>query len=265
MFHQNSTTYAIQDLDCGLTLSSSKGKRNRFKSVGPIGKVKHHAGFNFETRLANEAFTFLFCMPLRTRNLVAGRQDGDELGFESLAKRHQRRIFALAFRYTTRFAEDAEDIVQRNFRKAFQSTCSKFEGDKSSFSTWLTRICHHTKPDVAAQATRTARGAGRGFLATWALERSNTEPDAWRAPSLRRARNLFPTPRGRSLSSIYSDQAARNYALARYLRSDSPGSTAMGLMLTRGLVELIDAVHQNRVLVDLVARQIFHEALADPV
>jgi RNA polymerase sigma-70 factor (ECF subfamily) len=69
--------------------------------------------------------------------LVAAAKNGDELGFESLAKRHQRRIFALAFRYT-RVREDAEDIVQETFRKAFVHL-QKFER-KSSFSTWLTRI-----------------------------------------------------------------------------------------------------------------------------
>jgi RNA polymerase sigma-70 factor (ECF subfamily) len=69
--------------------------------------------------------------------LVAAAKNGDELGFESLARRHQRRIFALAFRYT-RVREDAEDIVQETFRKAFVHL-QKFEG-KSSFSTWLTRI-----------------------------------------------------------------------------------------------------------------------------
>jgi len=69
--------------------------------------------------------------------LVAAAKNGDELGFESLAKRHQRRIFALAFRYT-RVREDAEDIVQETFKKAFVHL-QKFAG-KSSFSTWLTRI-----------------------------------------------------------------------------------------------------------------------------
>src|SRR6266481_747991 len=69
--------------------------------------------------------------------LVAAAKNGDELGFESLAKRHQRRIFAVAFRYT-RVREDAEDIVQETFRKAFVHL-QKFER-KSSFSTWLTRI-----------------------------------------------------------------------------------------------------------------------------
>src|ERR1700741_3852168 len=69
--------------------------------------------------------------------LVAATKKGDELGFERLAKRHQRRIFALAFRYT-RVREDAEDIVQETFQKAFVHL-QKFE-EKSSFSTWLTGI-----------------------------------------------------------------------------------------------------------------------------
>src|ERR1700751_2225638 len=69
--------------------------------------------------------------------LVAATKSGNELAFEPLAKRHQRRIFAVAFRYT-RVREDAEDIVQETFRKAFVHL-QKFEG-KSSFSTWLTRI-----------------------------------------------------------------------------------------------------------------------------
>src|SRR5246127_696767 len=69
--------------------------------------------------------------------LVAATKSGDELAFETLVKRHQRRIFALAFRYT-RVREDAEDVVQETFQKAFVHL-QKFEG-KSSFSTWATRI-----------------------------------------------------------------------------------------------------------------------------
>jgi RNA polymerase sigma-70 factor (ECF subfamily) len=50
--------------------------------------------------------------------LVAASKSGDELTFESLFRRYQRRIFALAFRYT-RVREGAEDIVQKTFQKAF--------------------------------------------------------------------------------------------------------------------------------------------------
>src|ERR1700739_86731 len=77
------------------------------------------------------------CDAAADEELVAATKSGDQLAFEPLVKRHQRRIFALAFRYT-RVREDAEDIVQETFRKAFVHL-QKFEG-KSSFSTWLTRI-----------------------------------------------------------------------------------------------------------------------------
>jgi RNA polymerase sigma-70 factor, ECF subfamily len=75
------------------------------------------------------------CAP--ERQLVAAAKSGDELAFESLFKRHQRRIFVLALRYT-RVREDAEDVVQLTFLKAFVHL-REFEG-KSSFSTWATRI-----------------------------------------------------------------------------------------------------------------------------
>jgi|HubBroStandDraft_6_1064221.scaffolds.fasta_scaffold64664_2 RNA polymerase sigma factor (sigma-70 family) len=69
--------------------------------------------------------------------LVAAAKRGDELAFESLFRRYQRRIFALAFRYM-RVREDAEDIVQQTFYNAFIHL-HQFEW-RSSFSTWATRI-----------------------------------------------------------------------------------------------------------------------------
>ena len=69
--------------------------------------------------------------------LVAAAKDGDERAFETLVRRHRPRIFALALRYAG-VHEDAEDIVQQTFERAFVHL-HQFEG-KSSFSTWLTRI-----------------------------------------------------------------------------------------------------------------------------
>ena len=69
--------------------------------------------------------------------LVFAAKNGDEQAFETLVKRHQRRIFAVALRYT-HIREDAEDAVQQAFQSAFVYLHT-FEG-KSSFSTWLTRI-----------------------------------------------------------------------------------------------------------------------------
>lgn len=69
--------------------------------------------------------------------LVAAARRRDEQAFETLVKRNQAKIFSLALRYT-RVPEDAEDVVQQTFQKAFVYL-HKFEG-KSSLSTWLTRI-----------------------------------------------------------------------------------------------------------------------------
>jgi RNA polymerase sigma-70 factor, ECF subfamily len=77
------------------------------------------------------------CDSTAEEELVAAAKGGDEAAFESLFNRHQQKIFMLAFRYT-RVREDAEDIVQQTFQKAFLHL-QTFEG-KSSLSTWLTRI-----------------------------------------------------------------------------------------------------------------------------
>jgi RNA polymerase sigma-70 factor (ECF subfamily) len=69
--------------------------------------------------------------------LVVAAQSGDGHAFEILVERHERKIFSMAQRIT-RNREDAEDVVQQSFQKAFINL-QKFEGH-SLFSTWLTRI-----------------------------------------------------------------------------------------------------------------------------
>jgi RNA polymerase sigma-70 factor (ECF subfamily) len=75
--------------------------------------------------------------PAGERTLLVAARNGDEQAFEALFKRYQRKTFAVVLRYT-RVVEDAEDIVQQSFYKAF-AHLSQFQGE-SSFSTWLTRI-----------------------------------------------------------------------------------------------------------------------------
>ena len=64
--------------------------------------------------------------------LVAAAKNGEAQAFEVLVARHQRRILAIALRYT-RVRQDAEDIMQQSFQKAFLHL-HQFEG-RSSFST----------------------------------------------------------------------------------------------------------------------------------
>src|SRR6267378_5096163 len=69
--------------------------------------------------------------------LVAAAKSGDGHAFEVLVGRHEQKIFFVARRITRRH-EDAEDVVQQSFQKAF-THLRKFE-ERSAFSTWLTRI-----------------------------------------------------------------------------------------------------------------------------
>src|ERR1700681_3167035 len=78
--------------------------------------------------------------------LVAAAKNGNRRAFEMLVKRHQQRIFFVA-RRITRTREDAEDIVQRSFQKAF-THLAKFEG-RSTFSVADTHRGHRS-PHVLA-------------------------------------------------------------------------------------------------------------------
>jgi len=69
--------------------------------------------------------------------LVTAARNGESKAFDFLVKRHEAKTFRIAFRIT-RNREDAKDVVQESFLKAFMHL-GRFQ-EKSSFSTWLTRI-----------------------------------------------------------------------------------------------------------------------------
>lgn len=69
--------------------------------------------------------------------LVQRTRAGDRGAFRVLVERYQRRIAALALGML-RNREDALDVVQDTFTKAYQSL-DRFKGD-SAFYTWLYRI-----------------------------------------------------------------------------------------------------------------------------
>ena len=74
---------------------------------------------------------------LSEKTLVIAAKNGNHHAFEMLVDRHHERILAVALRYT-RVRQDAEDVVQQSFQKAFVHL-NRFK-QKSSFATWLTRI-----------------------------------------------------------------------------------------------------------------------------
>jgi RNA polymerase sigma-70 factor (ECF subfamily) len=69
--------------------------------------------------------------------LVHASKRGDLAAFEKLVKRYDRKLFRIA-QHLTHNQEDAEDVVQEAFLKAFLHL-GQFRED-AKFSTWLTRI-----------------------------------------------------------------------------------------------------------------------------
>src|SRR3974377_623782 len=69
--------------------------------------------------------------------LVAQAREGDTQAFGELVRRYEGKIFRLA-QHITQNREDAEDVLQETFMKAYEHL-DQFKGD-SKFYTWIVRI-----------------------------------------------------------------------------------------------------------------------------
>ncbi len=86
------------------------------------------------------------------RSAVARVCDGDADAFQSLVERHSRYVFHVAYRLTGS-SQDAEDVVQETFLKAYRQL-SRFEA-RADFRTWLHRIAVNCSIDfIRARRSR---------------------------------------------------------------------------------------------------------------
>jgi len=69
--------------------------------------------------------------------LVGQAREGDTEAFGALVRRYEGKIFRLA-QHVTQNREDAEDVLQETFLKAYEHL-DQFKGD-SKFYTWIVRI-----------------------------------------------------------------------------------------------------------------------------
>jgi RNA polymerase sigma-70 factor (ECF subfamily) len=111
--------------------------------------------------------------------LVAATKNGESQAFDFLVKRHEAKTFRVAFRIT-RNREDAQDVVQESFLKAFMHL-DGFQ-EKSSFSTWLTRIVIN-EGLMSLRRTRVAREVSVDDMKSDAADLSPLEtPDRGKNP-----------------------------------------------------------------------------------
>jgi RNA polymerase sigma-70 factor (ECF subfamily) len=82
---------------------------------------------------------------------VAQARAGDSEAFRLLVERHSRALFKLGYRMTGN-EQDAEDVVQEAFLKAYRSL-DRFE-ERSQVSSWLYRIAANCAFDVLRRRQR---------------------------------------------------------------------------------------------------------------
>jgi RNA polymerase sigma-70 factor (ECF subfamily) len=85
-------------------------------------------------------------LPLKDEELVARAQKDDLWATGELIRRYQQKAYAIAFQMSLGNREEAEDITQEAFLRAFRKI-KKFRGG-SSFYTWLYRIVVNTCIDA---------------------------------------------------------------------------------------------------------------------
>lgn len=84
-------------------------------------------------------------MPQTDAATVALARDGDSEAFRALVERHSRAVYRLAHRMTGT-SQDAEDVVQETFLKAYRQL-GRFES-RANFSTWIHRIAVNCSIDL---------------------------------------------------------------------------------------------------------------------
>ena len=88
---------------------------------------------------------------LADKDLVASAQAGSKEAFRVLVERYQNRAFSIALDIV-RSKEDAEDVIQESFVKAYLSL-KDFRGN-SSFYTWFYRIVYNMAIDFRRRVGR---------------------------------------------------------------------------------------------------------------
>lgn len=119
-------------------------------------------------------------MPMRDDLAIRLASEGNEAAFRRLYDDNCERIYRLAFRYM-RSQEDAMDVMQETFTKAFEHIRSFRIANDAGFSSWLSRICINCSIDQLRRRQREKMNL------TIPLEHLATDPPAQNDPPDKRA------------------------------------------------------------------------------
>jgi RNA polymerase sigma-70 factor, ECF subfamily len=73
-------------------------------------------------------------------------RNGDENAWRELVRKHTRRVFSIAYRFSGR-VDEAEDLTQEVFVKVYQSL-ARYEPASGAFTTWLGTVARNHAIDL---------------------------------------------------------------------------------------------------------------------
>lgn len=108
--------------------------------------------------------------------LIQAAQAGNKTALRELFEQNKRRIFSLAFQYTYN-AEDAEDILQETFIKAFRNLDSYRIERENGFAAWLFRIGVNASIDYLRRHKARRAEAGEDALSAVPAQGPDVDPE----------------------------------------------------------------------------------------
>jgi RNA polymerase sigma-70 factor (ECF subfamily) len=120
--------------------------------------------------------------------LVAAWLAGDQAAFGALVARHQPLVLAIVRRYAAS-PEDARDLAQRTFLRAFEAARRALPGGEAGgvpFRRWLVRVAVNLARNHRRDAGRWGRTAGQAALQAVPAAGAGA-PEAWPGPRRRPA------------------------------------------------------------------------------
>jgi RNA polymerase sigma-70 factor (ECF subfamily) len=108
--------------------------------------------------------------------LIQAAQAGNKAALRELYEQNKRRIFGLAFQYT-RNPEDAEDILQETFSKAFRNLASYRVEREAGFGAWLFRIGINASIDYLRRHKARRAEVGEEALASLPAQGPGVDPE----------------------------------------------------------------------------------------
>jgi len=172
---------------------------------------------------------------------IASARAGDREAFGKLVELHQDAVMTIAYRVTGH-RDDAEDVAQQAFLKAFRSITG-FTG-RSSFRTWLITIATNTARTLASHR-RALKRSGPVVRIEGGQERDGLDPPSPKGredPEEHTLRVEFKAAVEGAIASL--DAEARAAVVMRDLAGESYDAIAAALDLPVGTVK--SRIHRAR-------------------